>query len=216
MQSTMTANRYPWKPSRDVANELIAAPGTTATTLLILISKALESQCPEGLDPFHLILGSPERDIEPMDTLEIWQDLEEFYGGRICEANENRVNALILALSSDAFEQDAEAFMAVCNALADGDLGDMLDGVFELPQIDEMWWALREVSLVRGTLFEFSEQVLDLMEKISEAEDHGADRTEIDDNLVEARFARMVDELTALGAPPPLVESIRRHAGIED
>lgn len=208
----MTQNAYAWKPDRDTAADLLADPGTTATSLIILISKALESQCPEGLDPFHLLFGSPEQNIDALDPIEIWQDLEEFYRSKICVANENRVNAMLLAMQGNAFETDAEAFMAICNALADGDLGDMLDGVFELPQVDEMWWALREVTLARGEMPEFSPEVLKAMENIAAGED---ENEEPDNNLVEIRFARMADELTALGAPVTLVESIKRHAGLE-
>lgn len=203
---------YAWRPDADTAADLLADPGTTATTLIILISKALESQCPEGLDPFHLLFGSPEKNIDPLDPIEIWQDLEEFYRCRICEANENRVNAMLLAMRGDSFETEPEAFLAVCNALADGDLGDMLDGVFELPQVDELWWALREVTLARGEMPEFSPEVLKAMENIAAGEDEAE---EPDNNLVAIRFDRMVDELTALGAPAPLIESIKRHAGLE-
>ena len=208
----MTRPEYVWKPDRDTAADLLADPGTTATTLIILISKALEPECPVGLDPFHLLFGCPDQNIDPMDPIEIWQDLEEFYRSRICEANENRVNAMLLAMRGNVFETDAEAFMAICNALADGDLGDMLDGVFELPQVDEMWWALLEVTLARGEMPEFSPEVLKAMENIAAGED---ENEEPDNNLVAIRFDRMVDELTALGAPATLVESIKRHAGLE-
>ena len=181
---------------------------------MILVCKALEHHCAAGVVPLQLIAGDPEIGLEALEPVELWQDTEEFYGGRICEANENRINALLLTLQSNAFETEPEAFIAVCLALADGDLGDMLDGVVELPQVDEMWWALREVTLARGSAPEFSQDVLSVMEKIVADEDQGDDRSEVDHHLVASRLGRMQDELNALGAPQALTGSINRHLGL--
>ncbi|MEN6605129.1 MAG: hypothetical protein ABFD86_22195, partial [Bryobacteraceae bacterium] len=80
-----------WRVNGDAARELLADPATTATTLLILVCRALEQDIPPGVTPLELLLGNPEKQIDPMDPVEMWMDVERFYNARITEAGENRV-----------------------------------------------------------------------------------------------------------------------------
>jgi hypothetical protein len=194
----------PWHPDREAAAGLLEDPRTTATTVLVLAAKAVGPA----------LFGDEIRQIPQMETAELWLEMEELYGCRVCEAAENRLNALMLALESQAFETEPEAFMAVCLSLADGDLGDMIDGIFELPTFDEVLWALAEVALIRGQVVELSSPVMALLAKIADDEDEGPDKAEEEKQLVLERMYRLQSELQLMGAPSPVVESIPRRMAL--
>ncbi len=147
------------------------------------------------------VFGDPEAGVEAMDPAEMWAEVNEMFGTWIPEEGENRLNALITALSSPAFYKDVETFCAVSNALYDGDLGDLIDGVFEEPSVVEMMWATLEVELARDDddpAPPFSPKVADFLAKKlrEEQEDHT-----IHEEAVNATFVDMLDQLRGIGVP---------------
>lgn len=147
------------------------------------------------------VFGDPDTGVEPMDPAEMWAEFNEMFGTWVSEEGENKLNALITALSSPAFYKDKTTFMAVSNALYDGDLGDMVDGVFEEPSLVEMMWATLEVELARDDddpAPPFSPQVADfLAAKLrEEQEDHS-----IHEAAVNEEFVAMLDLLREIGVP---------------
>lgn len=187
-----------WDPDMSVAGALLEDPDTSATTLMVLALHALGDR----------LLGDHEADIPPVDPVLRWTDMNAFYGANITEAGENRLNALILAVTSDAFEVSPDAFVSVALALDSGDLGDMLDGVFEKPDLKEAAWAVTEVALNTGHVPDLSEQVLDMLLEEAQEEDEGEDKHDNEKEHVRSRIAKIEQELLSLGAPPEVVSSV--------
>lgn len=98
----------------------------------------------------HVIcLAKYGEEIYQLDPLELYLRLEEDFGVRLPEECENRLNAILLATSTDIFYQNAEAFRGISNTLTDGDPG--LD-YLESPTLAEMTWALYEVDVNHGEM----------------------------------------------------------------
>lgn len=147
------------------------------------------------------VLGDPEVGIEPMDPAELWGGLNEIFGTWVTEDGENRLNALMLALQGDLFYRDIEVFHSVCQALFDGDLGDLINGQFDDLSSVEIMWAVLEVELARqdenGPPV-FADAITDLINRtlLTEPEDHNEDV-----NTVKVEYYRMLDQLREIGCP---------------
>lgn len=139
------------------------------------------------------------QDIDQMDPLEIWEGLEQVTGIRISPEQENKVQALHLAMSGEGFYDSPEIFASVCAALYDGDLGDMINGVFDPPSVIEVMWGIMEVELARDDEQgppEFSAAVSRLIEEIAASEAYDLEIFQVE---VMAAFADMKDRLRLLG-----------------
>lgn len=150
------------------------------------------------------VFGDPASGVEPMDPAEMWAETDEVFDTWVTEEGENKLNALILALTTPNFYNDVETFCAVSNALFDGDLGDMVSGKFEEPSVIEIMWASLEVTLARDEDAEsdtpppFSSKVRDFIARKlrEEQEDH----TEHEAAVNEA-FVDMMNLLRGIGVP---------------
>lgn len=141
---------------RQAAADLIRDPETLGTTLLVILLSEYREQ------------------IFEMEPLEIWAAVQDDFRATVSEEGENRVNALLTALSTDAFYEDPEVFRAVCTCLYDGDLGDLVAGGLEDLTVCEMLWAMKEVGSLRDDEPEFSKPVAAVIEDlISQEVDEG-------------------------------------------
>ena len=112
----------------------------------------------------------------------------------------------MLAVSTDAFFQDAEVFRAICTSLYDGDLGDLVSGGIENLTLPEILWAVYEVGILREDDPEMSPGVLNVIEQEirNEAEEID-DEEEVKpyyDRFVESAKADLEQQLVALGVSP--------------
>lgn len=147
------------------------------------------------------VLGDPAEGVEAMDPAELWAGLNEVFGTWVTEEGENKLNALLLALQGDLFYRDVEVFQAVCQALFDGDLGDLINGVFDELTAVEIMWAVLEVELARQDEDgppEFSSGITDLINQVLliEQEDHDEDT-----GMVKQEYYKMLDQLKEIGVP---------------
>ena len=149
---------------KKLAADLLADTETTATVLHIIILAAYGDE----------VYGSVEHGIEQADPVELWLRIKEDFSVTVPESNENKVNALMLALSTEAFYDDPLAFISICNALYSGDLGDLVDGALEDLTMPEMLWGIYEVELNRGDSEGFALPIDRLIDEIirNEAEDN--------------------------------------------
>lgn len=147
-----------------LAADLLADTETTATVLHMIILAAYGDE----------VYGSIEHGIEQAEPVELWMRIKEDFSVNIPESNENKVNALMLALSTEAFYDDPLAFISICNALYSGDLGDLVDGALEDLTMPEMLWGIYEVELNRGESEGFALPIDRLIDEIirNEAEDN--------------------------------------------
>lgn len=81
-----------------------------------------------------------------VDPLTLAQWLKEDYEAVLSEPNENKLNAIITALTTDYFYMDLGVFKSICQTLSDGDPG-VFDPNFEDPTFVEVLWGIYEVAL---------------------------------------------------------------------
>ena len=170
------------------------ALGETDTPALVLLTIAMWAFGDE-------VLGDPEQGVEAMDPSELWAGLNEIFGTWVSEEGENKLNAMTLALQGDLFYRDVEVFQAVCTALFDGDLGDLMATGFENLTATEIMWAVLEVELAREDEDgppEFSSGVMDYISRAlaMEQEDQESNSAE-----VKQAYVAMLDQLRDIGVP---------------
>lgn len=192
---------------RKAVGDLLSDPDTTATALLVIVLRAYGDA----------VFGDEEQGIPPMDPLELWQNLKDDFHAQTCEENENRLNAIMLALSSDAFYDDVEAFTAISSSLEDGDLGDTVTGELEQLTVPEILWAIYEVELNRDDKQDFVPGIIALIERTMAAE---ADDLEDSinttpmaywENFLSNKRAQLMEELRILGVDEKMISSLKMH-----
>ena len=84
----------------------------------------------------HLIASFKYGDaLYEMDTLELFAELEEDFKVELSEHVRQRLQAILLATTTDAFYEDPEAFRAITNTLLEGDPGFMFFDDLTVPEI---------------------------------------------------------------------------------
>lgn len=134
----------------------------------------------------HMAFGD---EMYAMDPLELFQNLEEEYRVQMSEDVQQKLQAVLLAVSSDAFFQDPEAFRAICNTLVEGDPGFL---TFDDLTIPEILWSSYEVSLNHPGA-DFSPQVEKLIDRELKEEGEDLDSLEEAENV--PYFDRAVNSL---------------------
>jgi hypothetical protein len=152
------------------------------------------------------VLGDPDEGIEQMDPAEMWAGFHSRFGTWVTEEGENKLNAIITGLQEGRFWRDIDTFMAVCTALFDGDLGDLIDVGFEDLSATELMWAVLEMQLAWDSE-EIPEYSLDVREYVDdillrEQEDQTDNATE-----VEKAYISMLDQLVDMGVAPSMIRA---------
>ena len=152
------------------------------------------------------VMGDDEEGIDPLDPAEMWAELNTRYGTWVTEEGENRLNALISGLRGGMFWRDLDVFMAVCTALLDGDLGDLITTGFEELTSAELMWAILEMGLAWDSddTPEFSRDIRQFVEDVlsQEQEDQDANSQE-----VEKSYLLMLDQMHDLGVPASMIRA---------
>lgn len=167
---------------RRQAADLLADPDTSATLLHLILLSAYGDE----------LYGAPEKDIAPMDPVECWVRVQEDFRVTVPESNENKINGLMFAVSTDAFYDDPLAFRSICSALYSGDLGDLVDGVLDDLTVPEMLWSVYEVELNRSDYQEFAASVEAVMDEVISTE--AEDREDLDPEDVVPYYEKFVAE----------------------
>jgi hypothetical protein len=156
----------------------------------------------EGTDTFatviHAILIAAYGEaIYSMDPLELYAQVKEDFDAVIHEEGENRINAIMTALTSDLVYQDPEAFSAVAEALNSGDIGDAIGGMFDDLTMPEVVWALYELQLNREDEEPFSPAVKQLIDRTIAEENSERGSAHVDEFMddqkteLHAQFAKL-------------------------
>lgn len=168
------------------AHRLLADDSTFATTALVIALKSF------GADALH------------QDILELILDLEEEYKIELSEKVAERLQAIQLATTTDAFYEDVTAFRAITNTLLDGDPGfDAFDDI----SILEILWAIYEVELHHEKI-DFTTPVANMIRM--EIDNDGEDMSTLDQamespyhqKVVEDLRKDLVVQLQQIGVPP--------------
>lgn len=125
------------------ASELLRDESTYGLTLMTIL-----------LDAYGEQLFDPQ-----MDSIELYLEIEEDFRAQMTLAGENRVQACLLGMTTDAFYTDALVCRSVAMALFEGELGDMVHGVLEAVELPEIMWAVYELGMLREDEEDFSPEV---------------------------------------------------------
>lgn len=188
--------------NREACARLLAEPDTTATTLHLIL-----------LAEFGDDLYGGEENVT-MDPVLIWRLARERFSVTIPEENENKINALMLAVSSDKFYDEPLVFISVCMALYSGDLGDLVTGYMEDPTLNELLWGIFEVALNRDDDMEFSDAVYQVVIKESQeaieefTEEDSAEFRYFERELISGK-SKIIREFGLIGAPEFALEQVK-------
>jgi hypothetical protein len=148
-------------------------------------------------------------DLFTEDSSILFADIEDYFDCHLSEESENRINAAITAMTTDLFFTNVNMFNAITLAFAEGDIGDIPEGVLETPDVGDMLWAVQEVSLLVGEPKESEEfqgmfslavmnYVGDMIASVAEdLEEVPDDVDELDEAFNEPYFERVINENTA-------------------
>lgn len=147
-------------------------------------------------------------DLFTEDSAVLFADIEDYFDCHLSEESENRINAAITAMTTDLFFTNVNMFNAITLAFAEGDIGDIPEGVMETPDVGDMLWAVQEVSLLMGEPKEseefqsmFSPEVMsyvgNMLASVAEDDEISDDIDELDEAFNEPYFERVINENTA-------------------
>lgn len=148
-------------------------------------------------------------DLFTEDTSILFADIEDYFDCHLSEESENRINAAITAMTTDLFFTNVNMFNSIALSFAEGDIGDIPDGILETPDVGDMLWAVQEMSLLIGESKEseefqskfspavvayINEQLATVAEELDEVPD---DVDTLDEAFEVPYFERVIDENTA-------------------
>lgn len=188
----------------EAARKLLEDPGTAATVLMVIVVASY------GEDVF----GDPTEGLEPIDPVVLWAAIEQDFNVRLPAEVENKINALRLAVDTDAFYHELPAFNAVCGTLTDGDLGDAVDGALDDITMGEILWAVFEVQLNRENPEEFSHAIIDHIKDVMQAEASEETDAAYWQQFVDDSKDSLQTQLQVLGVPEELIR--RAFSAIAD
>ncbi len=183
--------------NRSACSDLLSNPDAFALALAIIAETEL------GTDALY---GSA--DTESWDPLTIYSELESRFGIQLPTAAENRLQAAITLRTSAAFEESVSGFVAITLALTEGQLGDMVSGGMETPDLDECLWACFEAAAIDPQIGPMSREVgMFLVQlqnsEVMDPEDQTGDSDDFTDQLKD-----LLGQLFAIGVPEDQVEKI--------
>lgn len=193
----MITPTYPLE--REVSSRLLADPETSATALHVIVLTAYGDA----------LYGDEEQDMPPLDPVLLWTLLREDFRVTVPECNENKLNALITAITTDAFYENEEVFVATCLALYNGDMGDMVTGIMEDVTLTEAMWGIFEVALNRNDDLDFSPAIVtriqsEMRESMEESDQPFAYFVR---DMIEGK-TQIVKELALLGVPEEAIAHV--------
>lgn len=171
-------------------------------------AKLLESDDAYAFVLMTILLPVFGDDLFTEDSAVLFADIEDYFDCHLSEESENRINAAITAMTTDLFFTNVNMFNAISLAFAEGDIGDIPEGVMETPDVGDMLWAVQEVSLLIGEPKEsaefqsmFSPEVMsyvgDMLASVAEDDEISDDVDELDEAFNEPYFERVIAENAA-------------------
>jgi hypothetical protein len=144
-------------------------------------AELLRSESTFGSVILAILLDKYGDEVLEKDVLEIYADVREDFDAIIPEEGENRLNAILISMTTDGFYRNPDIFRAVCTCLYDGDLGDLVSGAVEDMTIPELLWAVYEVGLLHPDGMEFSAGVRAVIDRevSQEAGEEGLSEEEV-------------------------------------
>lgn len=161
--------------NREGAKELLQSSDTYAFTLLTILLTQYETE---------EVLG------EDAEVAALFANVEEDFGVKLPEENENRIQAAILVLTSDLPLISFPVFRSCALAFAEGQIGDEEDREDGDLNTCELLWALYEMALLLGVKVEevqeeLSEEVVEKLNEVIDSEAEDVEEEEEDESKEE-------------------------------
>lgn len=149
-----------------------------ATYAFVLLAIIL-SYLPEGQD-----------DLTKVDIDELLIDLEEDFNANIPDEVVNKMQAAIVALTTDYFWTDVNVMKGMALTLDDGDAGDLTEGGDEEIDTCQLLWAAMEVGLINDMSFEdsldhFTDSLTKVINTVIESEAQDLEEVDEDTDTLE-------------------------------
>jgi hypothetical protein len=178
-------DRHLFPFNRTEASKLLTSPDTKASVLLAIALAAYGGEA---------LFGDPHTGAEPWDPTMLYNQLESDFGSMLPNENENRLQGIMMALSSDAFFEEPQAFVAICGALSNGDIADAIDGSMDDLTLPEILWAGLEIELSRDDRQEYGPMVLRIIDGIAASEREDAGVEDVENMAKEPYFVQHLHE----------------------
>lgn len=192
-----------WTINKDLAANLLRDPNTSAVTLFVIAVKTVGEENMFTVDEDTGYSDS-------IDPLELLSELEDQFRTSIPPENENRLNALLMAFTSNLYFDDPIAFTSISMAIHSGDLGELVNGVMEDLTIEEILVAKMEIELLIEPQ-EFSTSVQKLIhasiKDLAEEDGEGAVVKTLD-NVIEEQRAQIIRELHSIGLDDTMLKFV--------
>ena len=141
------------------------------------------------------------------DALDLYAEIEEDFNVRIPVETENRIQAALLAMTTDLYYTDPLVTRSVALAFFEGDLGEMVSGVLEPVELDEVIWTTYELGLLREDEEKFSPDVQSFVDRLV---NETADENEFSEEEAIPHYVRTLQDEKL-----KLAEQMRK-LGVED
>lgn len=195
-----------WTINREKAAEILRDPDATAIALFIIAIKTVGEE--------NLLFTNEDTGyVDHMDPVELFTELEDFFRVTLPEQNENRLNALLTAFTTDLFFEDPIAFSSICLAIHSGDLAELVNGIMEEPNIEEILISRMEVELViekQDFTKSVQKLILSSIRDLAEDDDIIEPRETLND-IVEEHRAKIINELRSLGLHENMLEFVKQY-----
>lgn len=188
----------------EAARAVLRDPSASATAKHAIILAAYPQE----------LYGDEEEGIPALDPIEIWMNVEEDFRVTIPEQTENKVNAIMTAISTNAFFDRVEPFAAICSALYAGDMDDVIDQQFHDLTLPEILWGIFEVEINREGVTDFEPTIeafiLGRVNEEAEEQQLGNPNQLISYNerFVGEMKRDMLKELASIGIEPEILQKI--------
>lgn len=183
-------------------------------------AKLLESDETFAFTLMVILLATYDQEVFDENPVILFSRIESDFRIKLPEEAENRINAVLTAMTTDLFYTQFSVFKSITLALCEGDIGDDDDDELNAAEI---LWAITEVGLLNGDTFtETQEKLSDSVAQgcnniiDAEAEDSDESETDLEDAIKEPYYQKFVtanllelaQQLLRLKVPTQTVEEI--------
>ena len=116
--------------------------------------------------------------------------------------------AAITLRTTAAFEESVSGFVAITLALTEGQLGDMVSGGLETPDLDECIWASFEAAAIDPQLGAMSQEVAVFLSDLQNSEVMDPEEQVEDSDDFPKQLDDLLQQLFAIGLPAEQIEEI--------
>jgi hypothetical protein len=112
------------------------------------VHKLLTDSSTHGFTLLTVLLFQYDEELFAMDSLDLYARIHDDFGVQLNQVHENRIQAMLTALTTDGYTHDPATYESIVKALTEGDPD--LQGASGDIGIDEMLWSEYQIQLAMG------------------------------------------------------------------